>query len=976
MRREWLGRLTAGILALAMAAGSGCGQEASKSSDSLAGINGENRIDGIEADFYSETAVENWFACECVQEVEIPAADLLLDDRSVNSFPVIAERDSVLSFSVTPPQSGSYVIVPRYRPVGDVLAVDALYAVASGQGEGRMAQLQMLWHDSRRHALDRSGNETTARQEALEEWIRGPFLDYGDLSKDMARWELSEGEKVSFSIAVQEQGIELSGLTLCMLREEESSSGETVGEVPTITIEAEEYALKSDSSIRAAAVRSSALFPYDTYKKRINLLDGSTFKTSGQKVLWEFEVETEGDYRVGMRCRQNGNANKRVYRRIEVDGAVPFAEWKAAVIPYTGSSGYANHTLQAGERDGIIHLTPGRHTIAMTVTAGDYEPVYEEIYQLMTEVNEIGMALLKMTGGVTDANRTWDMEAYMPEAVPTLTEYAARAEEIYQKLLKIDGKEPVYAMDLLTARDKLLAILKEPEKIPGNTQEIFRGDDSASKYLGNVLEALSDHSLTVDRIYVYGQQELPAAEASMFTSLGEGIKRFFWSFLPEASEEGAIAGEDEEELTVWVGQASMIVDLLQQMVDETYNKEHGTNIKLVVMPTEQKLVLSNAAGNNPDVVLCAPSGLPYTFAFRGAMKNLLEYEDFLEFYDSQYQIESLVQTSFGDGVYGAVDSRNFQLLFYRKDIMDSLGLTVPETWEDVEAMMPVLLRNQMNFYLPTSANVSLKGLGVTTPYIYQKGGEIYSTDGMFTEIDSAASLEAITKMTDFYRIYGMQQTVNSFYQSFRYGEIPIGIGDFNMYLQLKMAAPELAGLWDVALVPGTRQEDGSILRYQPANATAAMIFGNTEKSQEAWEFLKWWLSQETQYEFSVRRCATFGQEYQWNTANIQAFSQLPFDSGVKELALEMWQHQREVTPHPAAYMLERELSGVWDDVVISNKALVESVDRAVLTTNREITRKMVEFGYLDDEGNLIKDYNIEILKMLYEELERTGGKKQ
>lgn len=983
MRKKWKGRLTAGILALTLVGGLGCAGGVGKNGISQGGDLADGGIspEGTEGEFYTETALENWFAYETLREAEIGAEDIFLDKEAA-SFPVKLERDRVLSFSFIPEESGSYVLEACYRPTGDVLATDPLYYIDSGEGE-LAVQLPTLWHDSRRYAADRKGNEVTARQASLEEFVKGPFLDYGDISRDLASWELTAGEEVAFAIRAGEQGLELESLTLCILREPQkagttdgSKGAALPGEVPTISIEAEEYSLKSDSNIRAAAVRNGALYPYDTYKKRMNILDGSTWKTAGQKVIWEFQVETEGDYRIGMRCRQNGDVNKTVYRRIEVDGGVPFEEWKAAAVPYTGSSGYANHTFQAGGGDGIVHLTPGSHTVAMTVTAGEYETIYEEIHLLMTEVNEIGMALLKMTGGVADANRTWDMEAYMPEAVPTLLEYAGRAEEIYQRLSEIDGKEPVYAMDLLTARDKLEALVEEPEKIPGKTQEIFRGDDSASKYLGNVLEALSGYGLTVDRIYVYGQEELPDADVSMFVSLGEGIKRFFWSFLPEASAEGAIDSEDQEELQVWVGQASMIVDLLQQMVDETYNKEHDTNIKLVVMPTEQKLVLSNAAGNNPDVVLCAPSGLPFTFAFRGALKNLLEYDDFLEFYDSEYQIESLVQTSYGEGVYGAVDSRNFQLLFYRKDILDSLGLSVPDTWEDVEAMMPVLLRNQMNFYLPTSANASLKGLGVTTPFIYQKGGEIYSTDGMFADIDSPASIEAITEMTDFYRIYGMQQTVNSFYQSFRYGEVPIGIGDFNLYLQLKMAAPELAGLWDVALVPGTEQEDGRILRYQPANATASMIFDNTDQPQEAWEFLKWWLSEETQHEFSLRRCATFGQEYQWNTANIQAFSQLPFDGRVKELALEMWQNQREVTPHPAAYMLERELSGVWDDVVISNQALVESLDRAVLTTNREITRKMTEFGYIDQEGALIKDYNIEILEMLYERLERTGGRKQ
>ena len=65
------------------------------------------------------------------------------------------------------------------------------------------------------------------------------------------------------------------------------------------------------------------------------------------------------------------------------------------------------------------------------------------------------------------------------------------------------------------------------------------------------------------------------------------------------------------------------------------------------------------------------------------------------------------------------------------------------------------------------------------------------------------------------------------------------------------------------------------------------------------------------------------------------------------------------------------MSGVWNDVVVSNEALIESLDRAVFASNREIQRKMVEFGYIDEEGHLLREYNTKILEMLYEKLE--GG---
>ena len=47
--------------------------------------------------------------------------------------------------------------------------------------------------------------------------------------------------------------------------------------------------------------------------------------------------------------------------------------------------------------------------------------------------------------------------------------------------------------------------------------------------------------------------------------------------------------------------------------------------------------------------------------------------------------ESAIQCAmYQGGVYGLPEQENFMMLFYRKDILDELGLTIPNTWDDVE----------------------------------------------------------------------------------------------------------------------------------------------------------------------------------------------------------------------------------------------------------------------------------------------------
>ena len=922
------------------------------------------------SNYYTQISCDRWYAVT-EERFEIDNGQLTVDHLPVNAGSAVLKKESTLAFSFTAPSDGDYYILPSYRAAKKVMAVDTYFDIKVNGKEISMGQLPILWYDTERHIKDRNGDERVASQSAVSEYVASPVLDYYDVSRDILLFAMTRGETYHFEITSMVQDIEVQSIAVCLknTQKDRNVSSAESGRLDPVIIEAEDYAIKSDSYIRAKSVKNVALSPYNTYHSVMNVLDGVTFGTSGQKAIWEFDVKKSGWYKMGFICQQNEQTNKSVYRKIEIDGDVPYSSWNNIKINYTGSSGYKNVPVSGNDGEEYVFLAKGRHTVALTVTAGEYEEIYNSIKKLMEDINALGQALLRLTAGATDPDRTWNIDTFMPDAVDKLEEYADRADEIFELLAGLDGKNPIYATDLKTVSEKLRKISKEPMKIPNKTEEIYRGDSSAAKYLGNVLTAITNHGMSIDRIVFYtDESDVPSARPQFIKSLWESVKRFVWSFLPEASEKSNNGTGNKDELVVWTGQSSLMLDTVQQAVDEGYNRKYGKNIKLTVMPSEQKLVLANAAGKSPDVVLSVSPGLIYTFAVRNAAKNLLEYKDFLSFYNSEYQIESLLSTSFGDGVYGAVDSRNFQLLFYRKDIMNSLGISIPDTWDDVRTIMPTLLRNQMNFYIPVSTPASLKGLGVTTPYIYQNGGEIYSTHGNAVEIDSPQSIAALNEITEFYRIYGMQTTVSNFYNSFRYGEIPIGIGDFNFYMQLSIAAPELAGQWGVALTPGTKQEDGSVLRYQPANSTGCMIFENTDKPEEAWQFLKWWLSKETQLEYSTRRSLTFGTEYQWNTANIEAFEELPFDSEVKAVALEQWRYQREVTPHPAAYIVERQISAVWNDVVIDNTSIIESIDRAVLTCDREITKKLQEFGYVDSDGKLIRDYNINIIENLYKRL--------
>ncbi len=927
---------------------------------------------------YTSSSVNAWTNENYVKDAWVlDWANAKINDAAVtaeNGAVALAPRQ-VLSFTVPIAEDGTYEMAVKFYPK-DALYMDCLIDM-NVNGEEYVSSLPILWADAFSvYGTDRKGNELVPEQLSITEPYLDVLCNYHDTDCNTLTFDWKAGNQtVTFSPESQDMmlvGIYVKKVSTLPTYAEYLAANAGKADVADVkVIEAEDYKVKSDSFIRATSQKNAALYPYDTYRKLLNVLEGGSWRESGQKILWEFEVEQDGFYTLGLRYLQNSDTNKAVYRTVEIDGVVPFAEWKTVAFENTDTNKFANKVLDINGEPAKVYLTAGTHTFAMKVTMGPLEEVYDGIVTLMEDINAFGMDIQKLTAGQVDQNRTWNMDYYMPNAVTDIEVFAQRVDALYAKLQEISGDEPAYADSLKYASESLRKLLKKPNQIPNKTDLISQGDNSATKYLGNVLGSLNSMPMAVDRFYVGNTEKLDPANSNVFKNLAESIKSFVWSFSADAAEGSytATGAEKSTELTVWIARSVPYVQVLQQIIDADYNSVNGTSIQLSIMPSEQKLVLANATKTNPDIVISAAIGTPFNFAVRGAAKNLLDYPDFLDFYSKHYNMEALVPCTFNGGVYGAAETQDFMVLFYRKDIMKTLGLEIPQTWDDVKYMMPTLLRYNMNFYIPLSANSAYKAFNVTNPFITQNNASYVTDDGSAAAFDTDEYLDAMTEMTELYEIYGMNSAVPSFYNSFRYGEIPMGVASFATYIQLQMAAPELAGKWGIALSPGTKQEDGSIFRYQHAAGSACMVFDNTTRADQAWHFLKWWLGTDTQVKYSYMMQSTYGTEYRWNTGNLTAFSQLSYSEEDKAIIMEQWKHQKEITYHPANYMIERQTSDVWNSVVVDHENLVEKIDRATLITNRELIRKLEEFGFCDENGNMVKVYSMKGYEDLMKALE-------
>ena len=143
-----------------------------------------------------------------------------------------------------------------------------------------------------------------------------------------------------------------------------------------------------------------------------------------------------------------------------------------------------------------------------------------------------------------------------------------------------------------------------------------------------------------------------------------------------------------------------------------------------------------------------------------------------------------------------------------------------------------------------------------------------------------------------------------------------------------------------------------------AASTGGVIFRDTPHAQAAWDFLKWWTSTDVQVEYTYTLRSTYGDVYFWLPADLEALRQAPIGQEDKQVILSMVPWIRDVPRTPGQYLLERSLSDIWNAMVNDGRSAQVAADERVIEINREIRRKMQEFGYYDEEGVKLKDYVI------------------
>lgn len=266
------------------------------------------------------------------------------------------------------------------------------------------------------------------------------------------------------------------------------------------------------------------------------------------------------------------------------------------------------------------------------------------------------------------------------------------------------------------------------------------------------------------------------------------------------------------------------------------------------------LALALSSGDAPDIVSIDCVLVPY-YASIGALKDITTEFAALEYKDT-FSGGLLDLSTYEGKQYAVPFAPDVSVLLYNKDIFEANGLdpeAPPKTWEELIAAAQACTSEDVYGYMFAASDAG--GMMFTfCPYIWCNGGEFTSEDGTESMLNQPEAVEALQLITDM--VYEYQVTPESITSyDWTATEDAFKAQKAAMIVQGSSAVGNIVnGGYDFnagcALIPSP---DGS--KYASfSGGDSIAILADTDKQDEAWQFVQYCLSKEVQ----VDQLAAYG----------------------------------------------------------------------------------------------------------------------
>ena len=297
-------------------------------------------------------------------------------------------------------------------------------------------------------------------------------------------------------------------------------------------------------------------------------------------------------------------------------------------------------------------------------------------------------------------------------------------------------------------------------------------------------------------------------------------------------------------------------DALKKLLPE-FEQLAGIKVNLEVLPyptLQEKQAVAVTQGTGAYDVVHVDCVWVGQYAGQGLV---IPVEDFIKKTDAQVLalddfIPSVLQEQgmWEGKVYGLPFIQAVFGLHYRTDIFSELGLTPPNTWEELYDTAKLLTDKLKDRGITGITFMGKRGVQLQCTYdnmLWSFGGDWYDENYKPTinSPEAVAALEYFKTLIPFapagVLTYDWDENANAFAQ-----------GKAAMNLQWQNSAPlfqdptqsTIVGKFDFTLIPGKKQLDGSIKRTPTFGGWGLMIPKDSKNKEAAWEFIVWATSPE------------------------------------------------------------------------------------------------------------------------------------
>lgn len=879
---------------------------------------------------------------------------------------VKTDEEGLIAWEVNVEKAGLYNIAVVYYPVagrrGNIQR-DLLINGKRPYIEAGYLNFHRVWGDEDESHMDNRGNQIRPRQVEKPMWRTVLLEDSNGNYRIPLSFYFEQGLN-TITLVSRREPMVIHSLTLRPAAENSTyqqvlKSYQELGYKITSgvfeKVQAEDSIYRSSPSLFAIHDRSDpTLEEYDPALIRLNAIGGQRWSQPGDWIAWEVTVPESGLYSISFKAKQKFSRGTFVNRRLKINDELPFAEVEAVKFPFSSSYQMVTLGMEECGEPYLFYLNEGKNIIQLEIVMGDLAEILRITEECLYELNTIFRRIVMITSTNPDVIRDYQLGERIPDVIESLRVQSQVFADLSKKIAEIAGEQGTHVALLNELAFSLAKMADDPDVIPRSLDE-FRDNSGA---LGEWILNTKEQPLQIDYLIVSSpDQQLPPAQPRFYQRLVHELRSFAASFSHDYSLVGDVYEDEKTALKVWIGLGRDQAYILKEMIEDSFTSTTGikVNLELINMGI---LLPATLAGRGPDIAMGVPAAQPVEFAIRSAVVDLTDFPDYPMVAD-RFMPSAVVPFTFRDSVYAIPEVQSFPMMFYRKDILEELGLEVPRTWEDLIRIIPELKREHMDVGLPYSgvaqaasgalgesaSAVSLVNHGGVQTYLmflYQQGVPLYKWDGIATNLDVKSAVRSFITWTELYELYDVPMWYDPA-NRFRMGEMPIVIADYQLYNTLTVFAPELRGEWDFTLVPGTVCDDGTINHHVPSQGSGTMIMKTAKDYEAAWEFIKWWSSSEIQMRFGQELESVMGRAARYPTANVEASRGLPWTVDEYKLLEQQRIWAVGVPNVPGAYMVGRHIDNAFRKVVYDHESAREVLLDYNRLINEEIAIKRTEF---------------------------------